>query len=706
VKRHAVAMLCAVWVMCVSTCFADDLVVSGGSMVIDSDTVVDGSVFVENGGTLTIRNCTLTLELDYDEEHHVDVAGGSRLVIENSTITSTGGQFWFELYAEGGSSPTLEVSGASTWLTNHSGIRPFDETRIVITGGDVEELQLRDRVTVEMTTAAAYMVFFFDARTSVIDGLDTGTGLTKTIDVPGGWSFEMTDSHVEGYQIDLKNGADVTVKNGDGIVLSLHTPGNLGSTQRVVEGLTSEDPISGSSTNLGSSFTFVDCNIALVNVYVFGQDRVLLRDLHVNEVNAEDRSELVIGQEGYETVLNCNLCQVYDHATFTVAHATIDASQNIPSATSSYHDIADWGYGVMTLREMDLRQLYLTVRENGTLNLHNCQYDETKLSVLGGAATFNEYQLAVDFSASPLTGPAPLQVSFTDLSSGQVVSRAWSFGDGGTSSDVNPQHVFQDEGTYTVSLTATGPAGQNRVTRSDYIAVEDSSSAVCGGAPSYLAAAAHVGGAENTAWRTNLSVFNPGTSAVTLALKLLISDQDNSAAACVGAGTVEPGASVSLDDLVSSVFGVNPGVGGVAVYSGGREIVATSRTYNQVTAGTYGQAIPARTTADAATDGEVANLIQLYQNTAYRTNIGLLNLGGEAVTARIDLYDSDGTLLGTRSFNLPPFGHHQENRIFTSVTALKVGNGRAEVRFTGGAGIAYASVVDNRTGDPTFVEMR
>ena len=91
----------------------------------------------------------------------------------------------------------------------------------------------------------------------------------------------------------------------------------------------------GSSTNLGSSFTYTDSNVALLNVYVFGNDRVLLRDLHVNEVNAEDRSELIIGQAGYSTPLNCNLCQVYDNATFTVEHATIDASENLPSATSS-----------------------------------------------------------------------------------------------------------------------------------------------------------------------------------------------------------------------------------------------------------------------------------------------------------------------------------------------------------------------------------
>jgi len=53
-----------------------------------------------------------------------------------------------------------------------------------------------------------------------------------------------------------------------------------------------------------------------------------------------------------------------------------------------------------------------------------------------------------------ITGALTLQ--FTDLSSGDVASREWDFGDGTTSTDENPTHTYSREGYYTISLVATG----------------------------------------------------------------------------------------------------------------------------------------------------------------------------------------------------------------------------------------------------------
>ena len=43
-----------------------------------------------------------------------------------------------------------------------------------------------------------------------------------------------------------------------------------------------------------------------------------------------------------------------------------------------------------------------------------------------------------DFSGTPLTGVAPHTVSFTNFTSGDATSWAWTFGDGGTSTDSDP----------------------------------------------------------------------------------------------------------------------------------------------------------------------------------------------------------------------------------------------------------------------------
>ncbi|MEO6688571.1 MAG: PKD domain-containing protein [Dokdonella sp.] len=55
-----------------------------------------------------------------------------------------------------------------------------------------------------------------------------------------------------------------------------------------------------------------------------------------------------------------------------------------------------------------------------------------------------------------------LTANFTDSSSdsdGTIASRAWTFGDGGTSTATNPSHTYAANGTYSVSLTVTDNGG-------------------------------------------------------------------------------------------------------------------------------------------------------------------------------------------------------------------------------------------------------
>ncbi len=455
-----------------------DLVVDGTNETITTETQIDGSIFVQNGGKLTIKNTNVTLMLDHDEEHHIDISGNSTLVIDNSVVRSEGGQFWMELSSDNTGDPLLEVKGASTWITNHSGIRPYDGSQVVVTGGDVEELQANDQAVVTLSGAAMYPVFFFDGVTANLQNLDTGTNITNQIQVPGGWSFQWTNANIEGYQIDLKHGANVTLDSGDGIVASVHTPGDLGDELRIVDGVTSPFPISGSITNLGSSFTFTDSNIALLNVYAFGDDRVLLRNLQANEINAQWGSQVIVGQKGYNTVLNCNLCQTYDHAELTVVEATIDGSENLPSATSSFGDLDPVGRGVMTFVNMDLTNLDLTVLEEGVLNLRNSPHDPARLSVEGPSAMVNQTALEADFLATRLTGAAPFAVDFLDMSAGNLDSYSWDFGDGSTSSLRDPSHTYSNPGLYSVSLTVTSGSANHQKTYQNLITVTGSSNCI------------------------------------------------------------------------------------------------------------------------------------------------------------------------------------------------------------------------------------
>jgi hypothetical protein len=228
------------------------------------------------------------------------------------------------------------------------------------------------------------------------------------------------------------------------------------------------------------------------------------------------------------------------------------------------------------------------------------------------------------------------------------------------------------------------------------------------GSPSvFVPAAARVSGSGGSIWRTDLSVFNATSSPVALTLAFLPTGSDNSDPVRIGAGDIPALASRSFDDVVSSVFGLSSGTGGILVEAGSSDIQVMSRTYNLGENGTFGQGIPGRTSSEAVPPGGRARLIQLDETAAFRTNVGFLNVSSESAALVVaDLYDEVGTLLGTLSHTIPPLGHLQDNGIFRTVTTRDIRNGRIDLSVSVTPVLVYASVVDNETQDPTYSEPR
>ncbi len=77
------------------------------------------------------------------------------------------------------------------------------------------------------------------------------------------------------------------------------------------------------------------------------------------------------------------------------------------------------------------------------------------------------------FTADTTTGSAPLTVQFTDTSSNNPTTWSWDFNNNGVidSNVQNPTWTYNNQGNYTVTLTAGNSIANNTLTKTDYITV-------------------------------------------------------------------------------------------------------------------------------------------------------------------------------------------------------------------------------------------
>ncbi|WP_447968801.1 PKD domain-containing protein [Nitrospira sp. M1] len=137
------------------------------------------------------------------------------------------------------------------------------------------------------------------------------------------------------------------------------------------------------------------------------------------------------------------------------------------TASGQYTQFQNVGTETMwTVRNLEAGQrYYFAAKTYDATNTTNSQYSN-EISVLIPLPP-----LVADFFATPTTGTAPLTISFTDSSVGTPTSWIWNFGDGETSRERHPTHIYKTTGTYSVSLTVGNAGRQNVKTFSNFISV-------------------------------------------------------------------------------------------------------------------------------------------------------------------------------------------------------------------------------------------
>ncbi len=223
-----------------------------------------------------------------------------------------------------------------------------------------------------------------------------------------------------------------------------------------------------------------------------------------------------------------------------------------------------------------------------------------------------------------------------------------------------------------------------------------------GAAPTevWVPVVANADGVGTSVWRSDVGLLNRSTLANSVRLRLYDGEEPLDREL-----ELAPGEFRSVVDVMSEfqATGSEP----LRVFSS-EPLTVTSRTYNQAPNGTFGQFIDSTAPTAALTTGDQVVLMQLQENPAFRTNIGLHNGWRRAAEIEVALFDGDSLPIAYFIETVDPMTTVQLNRPFQTIGGRSdITSGYAVISVLFGQEVvAYGSVIDNLTDDPTTVPMK
>jgi plastocyanin len=205
-------------------------------------------------------------------------------------------------------------------------------------------------------------------------------------------------------------------------------------------------------------------------------------------------------------------------------------------------------------------------------------------------------------------------------------------------------------------------------------------------------------------FRTDARIFNPSTTKdiQIQAYYLPVGNVDNSAVQPLAPITVLKRQQVVYNDVVASLFH-SSGLGAIRLKSDD-DFVATQRIYAVSTSGTLGQFVAGVDASSAKAKGVI---IQLQSGASFRTNVGAANPNSSAANVTFRLYDKNNAVVGTpKTLVIAPYGVIAPSGLTGYADGVP---GNADLTdswlsYTSDQPIvAYGSVIDNGTTDPTYI---
>jgi uncharacterized protein (TIGR02145 family) len=168
-------------------------------------------------------------------------------------------------------------------------------------------------------------------------------------------------------------------------------------------------------------------------------------------------------------------------ASFTASPTSIVEGQNVQFTDLSTHAPTSWSWDFGDGSSSSLQSPSHVYNNQGSysvsLTVSNSFGSDTKdIANLINVGPSGSAPIA-DFTVTPSTITAGGSVQFTDLSTNTPASWNWDFGDGNNSTAQSPSHVYNNVGTYNVTLTVTNAFGSDSETKPNLITVNPTGNA-------------------------------------------------------------------------------------------------------------------------------------------------------------------------------------------------------------------------------------
>jgi subtilisin-like proprotein convertase family protein len=217
---------------------------------------------------------------------------------------------------------------------------------------------------------------------------------------------------------------------------------------------------------------------------------------------------------------------------------------------------------------------------------------------------------------------------------------------------------------------------------------------------------AHIHGAEGALWRSDVRIFNPSPDTTATARLYFVPSSADGTQTFWQSELVLPQQTVlDLPDVVARRFAGAAPRGSLILQTTAPGLVVSSRTSTgDAESGSYGQFIGSVSASQLTQLGDPPVVIgELGTGDDVRTNLGLTEVAGASATVSVVRFDgaTGAPVAAPTLFTVAPYSNLQVGLVQHPGSAP----GYAKVTVTAGAGriTAYASLVDNHTGDAVFI---